>query len=96
MPSSDLRQEDRGLGRLPLAVEDTVFPDRVRPVLQQLARGRRDTLVLAVPPALDLAAQVVDQLVAFPALGGQLDVEGLLHRAVALLRPFAASSDRDE
>ncbi len=91
-----LGQEDRGLRCLALAVENPVLPGRVGPVLEQLSRRRRDPLVVAVPPSLDLAAQIVDHRVAFAALAGQLDVKGRLDCAIRLLGAFPAGRDRDQ
>jgi len=94
--TGDLGQEDRGFRCLALAVEYAVLPGRVGPVLEQLSRRRRDPLVVAVPPSLDLAAQVVDQRVALAALAGQLDVKAGLDRAVRLLGAFPAGRDGDQ
>ena len=75
--AGDLGQEDRRLGSLPLAEEDRLVTGRRagRPVGEQLAGVRRDAVPVARAPALDLAADVVDQRVLLAALPGGVEVE---------------------
>ncbi len=94
--SGDLGQEDRRLGRLPLAEQHPVLAPRVGPVLQQLAGRRGDARVAPLSPDLDLAAQVVDQRVALPALAGQVEVGRLLREPGLEAAALPGRRDRDE
>lgn len=90
--TGDLSEEDRRLGGLALAEEDGVVAMRPRsPMRQQLAGVGGDAVPVACPPALDLAADVVDQRVLLEALPRCIEVERRLF-ARALGRP----RDRDE
>src|SRR5579863_4997059 len=80
MAAGDLGEEDCGLGRLPLAEQDRLVPGGRfgGPMGEQLAGVGGDAVPVIGAPDLDLAADVVDQGVLFPALPGGVEVEGLL------------------
>ena len=58
-----LRQVDRGLGGLDLAEEQPALAVLGAPVVEQVARRRRDVRVLLRPPAFNGLADLVDDLV---------------------------------
>ena len=85
----DLGQEDRRLGRFALREDDAVLASRVGPVLEQLAGDRRDAGVLTVPaPLLDVAPDLVDQLVPLAAFAGDVEVDRLLLEPSLPFLPF--------
>ena len=89
VPSRNLGEEDRRLGRLALREDDAVLAILIGPVLEQLAGDRRDTPVLTVTtPLRDVSPDLVDQPVALPAFAGDVEVDRLLNRpaVLALLR----------
>jgi hypothetical protein len=94
VPSRDLGEEDRRLGRLALREYHAVLAILVGPVLEQLAGDRRDAAVLTITtPPRDVPPDLVDQLVPLPAFAGDVEVDRLLNRfaLVALL----GHGDRD-
>src|SRR5579863_5742196 len=94
MAAGDLGEEDCGLGRLPLAEQDRLVPGGRfgGPMGEQLAGVGGDAVPVIGAPDLDLAADVVDQGVLFPALPGGVEVEGLL----GATSTFPGGRDRDE
>src|SRR5207248_1352713 len=94
VPSRDLGEEDRRLGRLALRKDDAVLAILVGPVLEQLAGDRRDAAVPTIAtPLRDVPPDLVDQLVALPAFARDVEVDRLLYQLalLALLR----HGDRD-
>ena len=85
-----LGQVDRGLGRLDLAEEEAALAFLGAPVVEQVARRRRDVRVLLRPPACDRLADLVDDLVRL-LLDGPEGVEGELG-----LRRLLGARDRNE
>ncbi len=77
VPASDLGEEDRGLGGLPLAEQHRLVAIRrpSGPVRQQLARVGGDAVPVVRAPPLDFAADVVDQRVLLTPLPGDVEVE---------------------
>jgi hypothetical protein len=78
MAAGHLGEEDRGLRGLALAEEDRIVTARRpgRPVREQLAGVGGDAVPVARTPPFDLAADVVDQRVLFPALPGDVEIGG--------------------
>src|SRR4051794_2506969 len=94
VPSRDLGEEDRRLGRVALREDHAVLAILVGPVLEQLAGDRRDAPVLTITaPLRDVPADLVDELVPLPAFAGDVEVDHLLNRLAPI--PLLRHGDRD-